>query len=67
MFGFTPFAKSPFAALGGNTYVVTLSESIALTDVSTLSIVSNQAVSETIVLSDVQSFTVSIKIGRAHV
>ena len=48
MFGLTTFAQSPFAALGGNTYIKTLTETAAVTDAYVGVRVLPVAISETV-------------------
>ena len=55
MFGFAPFARTTFAGLGSNTYAVSLSESLVLTDAQTAVLNFTSAITETVALTDTQT------------
>ena len=54
MFGITAFAQSPFAALGGNVYNQSLSESVASADVVSISLTQAPTIFEFISVVDTQ-------------
>ena len=55
MFGITTFSQAPFSTLGGNTFAVSISESVAVSDTEAATVAFAADISETVAGSDSQT------------
>jgi hypothetical protein len=65
MFGFTPFAKAPFAALGVG-YVVSLSENITVNNAQTITAQFAASQTENVGIADVRTILANLNITRTE-
>lgn len=61
MFGLTTFAQTPFAGLGGNTYAVSLTESVTPTSTQSSQVILSVSVIESAGIFDNITYTVDAK------
>jgi hypothetical protein len=57
MFGYAAFAQPTFAGLGGNSFVLSLSEDIIMADASSQIFAFNPSVTENVVMDDIDATT----------
>ena len=61
MFGYAAFAQPTFAGLGGNSFVLSLSENINMADTNSQIFAATASVTENIVMDDIDVYLLPLK------